>query len=93
MLTNLTRLLEPLREAMRSDGLRPPEHPIVDVREGYADWVRTYEETVPDEMDLRLLERLTTVDWRSARAVLDLACGTGRVGAWLEGRGGGRRIH
>src|SRR5262245_63128472 len=61
-------------------------YPIVGVREGYADWVRTYEDTVPDEMDLRLLERLTSVDWRSARAVLDLACGTGRVGAWLGAR-------
>ena len=29
-------------------------YPIVDVREGYGAWVRTYEQTVPDEMDLRL---------------------------------------
>ena len=33
-------------------------YPIVDVREGYGEWVRTYEQTVLDEMDLRLLERL-----------------------------------
>jgi SAM-dependent methyltransferase len=59
-------------------------YPIVDVREGYGAWVRTYEQTVQDEMDLRLLERLTTVDWSSPRSVLDLACGTGRVGAWLR---------
>jgi SAM-dependent methyltransferase len=62
-------------------------YPIVDVREGYGAWVRTYEQTVQDEMDLRLLERLTTVDWSSPRSVLDLACGTGRVGAWLRRRG------
>jgi len=60
--------------------------PIVDVREGYGEWVRTYEHTVQDEMDLRLLERLETVDWAMARRVLDLACGTGRIGAWLRGR-------
>jgi SAM-dependent methyltransferase len=62
-------------------------YPIVDVREGYGAWVRTYEQTVQDEMDLRLLERLTTVDWSSPRSVLDLACGTGRIGAWLRQRG------
>ncbi len=61
-------------------------YPIVGVREGYRDWVRTYEQTVQDEMDLRLLERLQTVDWPAARSVLDLACGTGRIGAWLERR-------
>jgi ubiquinone/menaquinone biosynthesis C-methylase UbiE len=62
-------------------------YPIVDVREGYGAWVRTYEQTVQDEMDLRLLERLTTVDWSAPRSVLDLACGTGRVGTWLRQRG------
>jgi SAM-dependent methyltransferase len=41
---------------------------------------------VQDEMDLRLLDRLRTVDWSASRCVLDLACGTGRVGAWLAGR-------
>lgn len=64
-------------------------YPIVDVREGYGEWVRTYEHTVQDEMDLRLLERLETVDWATARRVLDLACGTGRIGAWIRGRGDG----
>lgn len=64
-------------------------YPIVDVREGYGEWVRTYEQTVLDEMDLRLLAGLRTVDWRGARAVLDLACGTGRIGAWLRGRDAG----
>jgi SAM-dependent methyltransferase len=64
-------------------------YPIVEVREGYREWVRTYEQTVQDEMDLRLLERLQTVDWAAARRVLDLACGTGRIGAWLRPRGHG----
>lgn len=61
-------------------------YPIVDVREGYGEWVRTYEQTVLDEMDLRLLARLRSVDWSSMKSVLDLACGTGRIGAWLRQR-------
>ena len=59
-------------------------YPIVGVREGYAEWSRTYEQTVHDEMDVRLLERLRTVDWSQVRTVLDLACGTGRIGVWLR---------
>jgi SAM-dependent methyltransferase len=61
-------------------------YPIVGVREGYAEWSRTYEQTVHDEMDIRLLARLRTVDWANARLILDLACGTGRIGAWLRPR-------
>ncbi len=61
-------------------------YPIVGVREGYAEWAPRYEQTVYDEMDLRLLERLRTVDWSAPRSVLDLACGTGRIGAWLRRR-------
>jgi SAM-dependent methyltransferase len=61
-------------------------YPIVEAREGYGEWVRTYEQTVYDEMDLRLLDRLQTVDWSAPRSVVDLACGTGRIGAWLQGR-------
>jgi SAM-dependent methyltransferase len=62
------------------------KYPIVEVTEGYGEWVRTYEQTVQDEMDLRLLGRLQTVDWSAARRVLDLACGTGRIGTWLKNR-------
>jgi SAM-dependent methyltransferase len=62
-------------------------YPIVDVRQGYGQWVRTYEQTVEDEMDLRLLERLRAVDWSATRGVLDLACGTGRIGTWLRRQG------
>jgi SAM-dependent methyltransferase len=58
-------------------------YPIVDVQEGYGDWVRTYEQTVQDEMDLHLLDRLH-VDWSAPQAILDLACRTGRIGAWLQ---------
>lgn len=62
------------------------KYPIVDVREGYGEWVTTYEQIVQDEMDLRLLERLQTLDWSTPQTVLDLACGTGRIGAWLANR-------
>ena len=61
-------------------------YPIVDVREGYAEWVSTYEQIVQDEMDLHLLDRLKTIDWSALRLVLDLACGTGRIGTWLKRR-------
>jgi SAM-dependent methyltransferase len=61
----------------------------VGVPEGYAGWVETYENTVSDEMDLRLLERLDCVEWSVIHKAVDLACGTGRTGAWLKGRGVG----
>ena len=57
------------------------------VREGYREWAETYEDVVQDEMDLRLLARLESVDWAAAARVLELACGTGRIGAWLRARG------
>ena len=78
----LTRLFHPVDHSFYDQR----RYPIVDVREGYGEWVKTYEQTVHDEMDLRLLDRLTTVDWSAARTVLDLACGTGRIAAWLRAR-------
>ncbi len=62
------------------------KYPIVDVREGYGEWVRNYEQIVQDEMDVRLFERLQSVDWSAAQSILDLACGTGRIGTWLKTR-------
>lgn len=61
-------------------------YPTLGVRDGYAAWAPTYEDTVLDLMDLRLLERLS-IHWPAAGRVLDLACGTGRVGAWLKAKG------
>jgi SAM-dependent methyltransferase len=61
-------------------------YPTLPVKDGYAAWAPTYEATVLDLMDLRLLARLG-VDWAAAGRVLDLACGTGRIGAWLKQRG------
>jgi SAM-dependent methyltransferase len=57
------------------------------VRDGYRAWAPTYEDTVEDEMDLRLLRRIRTVAWAASESELDLACGTGRIGAWLRAQG------
>jgi SAM-dependent methyltransferase len=62
-------------------------YPTLAVREGYGEWAETYEDVVQDEMDLRLLARIKTVDWAAAGRVLDLACGTGRIGVWLRAQG------
>jgi len=62
-------------------------YPTLAVSEGYEEWARTYDAVVQDEMDVRLLARLTTVDWAAAGRTIDLACGTGRIGLWLHARG------
>lgn len=62
-------------------------YPTVSARTGYGEWAATYEATVPDQLDIRVLESLKAIDWSAARECLDLACGTGRIGAWLRGRG------
>lgn len=62
-------------------------YPMLGVRDGYREWAATYEEVVQDEMDIRLLDRIGTVDWAGADRALDLACGTGRIGVWLRSRG------
>ena len=62
-------------------------YPTLPVREGYSAWAETYEATVLDLMDLRLMARLATVDWGGVRRALDLACGTGRAGVWLKAQG------
>lgn len=64
-------------------------YPTVAAREGYGAWAPTYENTVLDVMDLRLLERLRSVEWAAMGQVADLGCGTGRIGRWLRGQGAG----
>ncbi len=63
------------------------KYPTVSVQEGYREWVRTYEETVLNAMDLRLLNRIQTVIWDQVQQAADLACGTGRIGVWLKQQG------
>jgi SAM-dependent methyltransferase len=72
---------------MNFDRFDTRRYPTLGVRDGYAEWAPSYERVVQDEMDLRLLERLTAVQWAAARRALDLACGTGRIGRWLRGQG------
>jgi SAM-dependent methyltransferase len=62
-------------------------YPMVDVATGYGQWVRTYEQTVEDVMDLALLDALTVPVWHTVGRAVDLGCGTGRTAAWLRGRG------
>ena len=39
------------------------QYRTVDARTGYGEWVTTYERTVEDEMDIALLDRLTSPSW------------------------------
>lgn len=59
-------------------------YPIVDVQQGYGEWSQTYENVVQDEMDLRLFNQVQAIDWTAQTVILDLACGTGRIGVWLR---------
>ncbi len=55
---------------------------------GYGEWADTYEEAVPDLLDIKTLETIVTVPWMKKTECLDLGCGTGRIAAWLGGRKG-----
>jgi len=59
----------------------------VSAREGYRMWSSTYEETIKKDMDLWLLDQISTVRWSEVARAADLGCGTGRTGAWLKSRG------
>ncbi len=59
----------------------------VSAREGYRIWSASYEQTIKKDMDLWLLNQITTVRWEGIGRAADLGCGTGRTGAWLRSRG------
>ena len=61
-------------------------YPTVTPREGYRVWSASYEETIKEDMDLRLLERIRTIRWDDVERAADLGCGTGRTGSWLRAR-------
>jgi SAM-dependent methyltransferase len=61
-------------------------YPTLPPRQGYAEWAATYDDSVLDLMDLRLLERIDSIPWPRLRRAADLACGTGRTAAWLRSR-------
>jgi SAM-dependent methyltransferase len=79
----------PAREESAMDFSRfdARNYPTVSVQDGYGEWAATYEDIVLDAMDLRLLARIRTVDLNQVHEVADLACGTGRTGAWLIQQG------
>ncbi|HEY7349082.1 MAG TPA: class I SAM-dependent methyltransferase [Ktedonobacterales bacterium] len=62
-------------------------YPTLSVQEGYGEWAATYEDSVLDAMDLRLLAKIRSVAWDQLREAADLACGTGRTGVWLKQQG------
>ena len=64
-------------------------YPVLPVRDGYSAWADSYEGAVLDLMDLRVAAALTSVRWSDHEEALDLACGTGRFGAWLKANGVG----
>lgn len=64
-------------------------YPVLPVELGYTEWAPTYDATVHDELDLDLLARVSSVPWSKVLSAVDLACGTGRIGAWLKRRGVG----
>jgi SAM-dependent methyltransferase len=61
-------------------------YPTRSVREGYALWSRLYDMQMDGNLDLFLLDQLTSIDWTRTRSAVDLACGSGRIGAWLAAR-------
>jgi SAM-dependent methyltransferase len=63
------------------------KYPVLPVRDGYKEWANTYEQTVQDEMDIKLLSKIKTINWANISSVLDFACGTGRIGVWLKEQG------
>jgi len=62
-------------------------YPVVSAKEGYGEWAKTYESSVPDLLDLQILDSISSVQWREHKKCLDLACGTGRTGHWLSKNG------
>ena len=62
-------------------------YPTVSVRDGYREWLPSYDSTVEDAMDLALLDRIDSVSWSAVDRAVDLGCGTGRTAAWLRSKG------
>jgi SAM-dependent methyltransferase len=62
-------------------------YPTVDVVTGFGEWAQTYDQTVDHQLDLFLLAHLYTVPWWQMQRVVDLGCGTGRIGQWLRQQG------
>lgn len=62
-------------------------YPTVGIEEGYALWSRVYGD-YQDRFDLDVLEGSAGLVSRiEGRAIVDLACGNGRIGKWLREKG------
>src|SRR6185437_8741506 len=72
---------------MDSSAFDRRKYPTVAPRAGYREWAATYEASVPDLLDMSVLDRIRSVSWSETRTCLDLACGTGRTGIWLLRKG------
>ena len=63
------------------------QYPTLSARDGYALWAASYEQTIKDDMDRGVLDRIASVVWPDVQRAADLGCGTGRTGAWLRAHG------
>ena len=62
-------------------------YPTLTVAEGYARWAPSYD-TLDDRLDIDLLDALGALRTLvPGSRVVDLGCGTGRIGAWLAAQG------
>jgi SAM-dependent methyltransferase len=59
----------------------------VSIEEGYTRWSGHYDHNFVDELDLRILNRISKINWSNIDNAIDLACGTGRIGKWLVDKG------
>ncbi|MCG8418678.1 MAG: class I SAM-dependent methyltransferase [Proteobacteria bacterium] len=57
------------------------------VADGYRAWSHLYDTQLDGNLDIVLLDRINSVDWSRVGEAVDLACGTGRIGAWLAEHG------
>lgn len=62
-------------------------YPTVGVAAGYAEWAQVYDARQGDELDIDLLKCVGSIRWKEINNAIDLACGTGRVGAWMKAQG------
>ena len=74
--------------SMRYEPFDRRHYKTLSVPEGYKEWSAVYDRQMePGFLDAYILRRMTAVDFGRSRTALDLACGTGRIGAWLKKKG------
>lgn len=70
-----------LGDALSFEAYDSRNYEIRDVVAGYRGWSEVYDARMDDRLDLDLLAHSALT---AAGRVVDLACGTGRIGAWLK---------